>query len=265
MNTAEERSLAALEPVKGESQLRSEAYYRGWDYAQWGDYHKRLDPNWAYTPTYIRKMKYVRCFLDCLDSNVRILDLGCGEGVLVEEYRSKGFEIEGLDLNYSSPAVRRGSVLDMSFYEDERFAVVLMLDVFEHLEFADQPRALEEIKRVLEPGGTFLIAVPNLGHLNSRFRLLVRGLLDRTDVETNHSGERPMKENMKLLRRAGFEIIRKKGITLSVPVVYRRIICRWPARFRWLHDALEPFAFPSLAMLDIFTCKKVSRFQCHTR
>jgi len=39
--------------------------------------------------------------------------------------------------------------------------------------------------------------------------------------------------------------------------VYRRIICKRPAWFRWLHDLLEPLAVPSLAMLNIFVCRKV--------
>ena len=100
-----------------------------------------------------------------------------------------------------------------------------------------------------------MISILNLAHLNSRFRFFFKGNLDRTDIETNHVGERPMKENIKLLQDAGFEIISKKGITLTVPILYRRIICRKPAWFRWLHDMFEPFAIPSFAMLNIFVCR----------
>jgi 2-polyprenyl-3-methyl-5-hydroxy-6-metoxy-1,4-benzoquinol methylase len=32
----------------------------------------------------------------------RFYDAGCGEGVLVEEYMAKGFDIDGIDLNYES-------------------------------------------------------------------------------------------------------------------------------------------------------------------
>jgi len=228
--------------------------YRNWEYATKGDYHKFLDPNWSYTPTYLRKMKYIHNFLDNLPEEVKILDAGCGEGVLVEEYRSKGKQIEGIDLNYGSEYVRCGNVLEMP-YPESTFDIVLCLDVFEHIAFKDQPLCLQEIRRVLKVGGALLISIPNLAHFNSRFKLFFKGELDRSDVETNHIGERPMKENIGLLREANFEIETVKGITLTVPLLYRRIICRKPAMFRWLHDLLEPFAIPSLAMLNILVCR----------
>lgn len=232
------------------------ATFRGWEYARAGDYHRHLDPSWSYTPTYLKKMRYVHCFLAALAKDEPILDAGCGEGVLVEELLAQGYRIEGIDLNYASPYVKQGNILDMPFYEDGRFGVVLLLDVFEHLAFADQLRALKEIKRVLRPGGTLLVSIPNLAHWNSRFQFALRGNLDRSDVETNHVGERPIKENVRLLQSAGFEIGRIVGITLTVPYVYRRIICRRPARFRWLHDVLDFFAIPSLSMLNLFWCRK---------
>jgi len=122
--------------------------YRGWEYAKQGDYHRNLDPDWSYTPTYLKKMYYVRQFLDSLPKGTRILDAGCGEGVLVEEYLAKGYSIQGIDLNYESEIVKRGDILNMPF-KDESFDVVLLLDVFEHLSFTDQPKALKEIHRVL--------------------------------------------------------------------------------------------------------------------
>jgi SAM-dependent methyltransferase len=234
--------------------MRDKAKYRGWEYATKGDYHKNLDPNWSYTPTYLKKIAFVRTFLDNLPKETKILDAGCGEGVLVEEYRSKGYLIVGIDLNYESEYVQRGNILEMP-YPDNYFDVVLMLDVFEHLAFIDQPKALAEVRRVLSSGGILLISIPNLAHLNSRFRFFFKGALDRTDTELNHVGERPIKENIQLLRNAGFEILKKKGITLTIPILYRRVICRHPAYFRWLHDLFEPFAIPSVAMLNIFVCK----------
>ena len=234
----------------------SDKPYRSWEYARCGDYHRKLDPNWSYTPTYLRKMSFIRDLVHKLPIDARILDVGCGEGVLVDEFKSEGRDVQGLDLNYESEYVRCGSVLDMP-YEDNSFDAVLLLDVFEHISYAEQPLALAEIYRVLRGGGVLITSIPNLAHWNSRFWFSFFGRLDRTDIETNHVGERPFLENRKLLQKADFEITKIKGITLTVPFLYRRIICRQPAWFRWLHDMLEPLAVPSLAMLNIFVCRKL--------
>lgn len=230
--------------------------YRGWEYAKIGDYHRNLDPNWSYTPTYLCKMAYVHRKIRDIGTDIRILDAGCGERVVVEEFRAEGFRIDGLDLNYESEYVQKGSVLSMPF-DAGSFGAILLLDVFEHLAFADQPAALNEIRRVLGRFGVLVASIPNLAHFNSRFRMAMFGQLDRTDSETNHVGERPFAENRQLLREAGFQIEEVKGVTLTVPFLYRRVICRHAARFRWLHDALEPLAMPALAMLNIFVCRKV--------
>lgn len=232
--------------------------YRGWEYAKLGDYHKNLDPNWSYTPTYLKKMAYVKNFLDSLEMSAKILDAGCGEGVLVEEYLKREYLIEGLDLNYESKFVKRGDITRMP-YEEELFDVVLLLDVFEHLSFVDQPRALQEIRRVLKHRGIFLISVPNLAHLNSRFNFFFRGKLDRTDIEINHISERPIEENKKLLIDNGFEILKEKGITLTIPYIYRNLICKEPKKYRWLHDLFNFFAYPNLAMLNIFLCRRLHK------
>jgi len=111
--------------------------------------------------------------------------------------------MEGLDLNYESDYVRRGSVIDMP-YRNQYFDRVLLLDVLEHIPFMDQRSALREIHRVLKPGGIFIATIPNLAHMNSRFRVLFFGDLDRTDSDVNHPGERPLRENRRLLTDAGF-------------------------------------------------------------
>ncbi|MGC8603006.1 MAG: class I SAM-dependent methyltransferase [Desulfomonilaceae bacterium] len=95
-------------------------------------------------------------------------------------------------------------------YQDASFGCILLLDVFEHLGFEDQPKALTEIHRILKPGGIFIASIPNLTHLNSRFRLMFFGRIDRSDNEINHRGERTLDENRALLENAGFRIGRVK-------------------------------------------------------
>lgn len=234
---------------------QSHVYRRGWQYATNGDYHRNLDPNWSYTPTYLRKMYHVRGLISSLGSHRRILDAGCGEGVLVEEFAARGFQIKGMDANYSSPSVIHGNVCAMPF-EDGMFDAVLLLDVFEHLAFSDQPTALREIRRVLTSGGTLIATIPNLAHLNSRLSLLFSGRLDRSDNELDHPGERPLYENIEVIHRNGFRIKRITGITLTIPWLYRRVICRHAGHFRWLHDAFERLARPSLSLLNLFVCER---------
>jgi SAM-dependent methyltransferase len=202
-------------------------------------------------------MKLVRGWLDALPRDARILDACCGEGVLVEEYRHHGLLIEGIDLNYESEYVRRGDVRDLP-WESGTFDAVLLLDALEHLDFRDQPAALTELVRVLKPSGWLLASVPNLAHFNSRVRMLVRGLLDRADSELDHPGERPLGEYLKLIAEADLRIRDLTGITLTVPVLYRRLICRWPARMRWLHDLFEPLArhVPALCLLALIACQR---------
>jgi 2-polyprenyl-3-methyl-5-hydroxy-6-metoxy-1,4-benzoquinol methylase len=69
---------------------------RSAEYLARGDYHRELDESWAYLPVYLEKMRRVRRFLEG-KQHLRILDVGCGEGVLVDEYHSKGYDIVGLD------------------------------------------------------------------------------------------------------------------------------------------------------------------------
>jgi len=187
----------------------------------------------------------------------RILDVGCGEGVLVEEFSQKGWKIAGIDLNYESEYVRRGDALNMP-YPDASFDIVLFLDTLEHLTYENQPKALAEIKRILKPGGSLIMSVPNLAHLNSRVDFVLFGKLDRPDKETDHIGERPKGEYEELLKKTSFTLEKTIGITFTLPFVYRKVVCRNPAKFRWLHDSLEPLArlFPSLAMLAIFVCRR---------
>jgi SAM-dependent methyltransferase len=224
------------------------------EYAARGDYHREPDPSWDYYPTYIAKLEAVRRWLDVLPPATRVLDAGCGEGVLVSEYANR-LAIEGVDANYTSAHVRPGSVTALP-YDDNSFDRALCLDVLEHLAYEDQQRALSELRRVLRPGGEVLISVPNLAHLQSRVHFLLTGRLIRTAAEAKHPGDRPAREYIAMAERAGLVLVARKGIFPTVPVI-TRLIRRHPRALlplhRWLTRLLP---VPGWCFLNLLTFRK---------
>jgi SAM-dependent methyltransferase len=224
------------------------------EYAARGDYHRTPDPSWDYYPTYIAKLTFVRRYLDTLPQSTRVLDAGCGEGILVEEYAER-LAITGVDANYSSPRVTHGSLTALPF-PDGSFDRALCLDVLEHLSFEDQPRALAELFRVLRSGGELLVSVPNLAHLQSRIQFLLRGRLIRTASEIKHPGDRPIVEYLQLARRAGFELVDRHGIFPTIPVL-THLVRKHPQTLAPLHRALtRVLPIPGWCFLNLLTFRK---------
>jgi 2-polyprenyl-3-methyl-5-hydroxy-6-metoxy-1,4-benzoquinol methylase len=183
-----------------------------------------------------------------------VLDAGCGEGVLVEEYADR-LDITGVDANYSSARVTQGSVTDLPFPGDS-FDRALCLDVLEHLAYEEQPRALAELFRVLRPGGELLVSVPNLAHLQSRIHFLLRGRLIRTASEYKHPGDRPAAEYLQLGRRAGFSIVGRHGIFPTVPIL-THLVRRHPRTLAPLHRAMTRLLpIPGWCFLNLLTFRK---------
>jgi SAM-dependent methyltransferase len=224
------------------------------EYAARGDYHRAPDPAWEYYPTYLAKLEAVRAWLDALPADTRVLDAGCGEGVLVDEYATR-LAIEGVDPNYSSSRVRSASLLALP-YEDAAFDRAMCLDVLEHLTFEEQPQALAELYRVLRAGGELLVSVPNLAHLQSRIHFLLQGRLIRTASEHKHPGDRPASEYVQLGERAGFVLERRRGIFPTVPVL-TRLIRRHPRALRGAHRLLSRLLpVPGWCFLNLLTFRK---------
>ena len=205
------------------------------EYAERGDYHRDLSPDWEYYPTYLAKLERVRAHLGTLPAQARVLDAGCGEGVLVDEFHDR-LAIEGIDPNYRSERVRRGSLTELP-HANASFDHALCLDVLEHLSFEHQERALAELFRVVRPGGSLLVTVPNLAHLQSRVHFALVGRLIRTASPAKHPGDRPVEEYLDLARRAGFQLVERRGIFPTVPLL-TRAIRKSPARLAPLHRLL---------------------------
>ena len=227
------------------------------DYAERGDYHRHLDPHWSYALIYRRKLAWVDAFLAERSKSARILDVGAGEGALVERYRERGYDVLGIDSAYESQHVKKADILSLPF-EGESFDILLCLDVLKHVELLDQAKALDEIRRVLKLGGLLLMSVPNLAHLHSRLRFLFTGKLTRTSAVERHPGDRPVSEYLDLLRTRAFSVERRSGIFPTLPLAFRAVN-HHPDKMGWLVGLLDKLLpFPNLCFLTTLVARKSS-------
>jgi SAM-dependent methyltransferase len=156
----------------------------------------------------------------------RVLDLGCSGGMVAQEARTAGHFVVGVD-GIEAPGVR--DHMDAFFLADleegiphevgSGYDVVIAGDVIEHLR---RPlNALQDIARVLRPGGQVLLSVPNFAHWYPRLRVALgtfgydrRGILDETHLRffTRNSLRR-------LVRDAGYDILEESATGLPLRTI----------------------------------------------
>ena len=100
------------------------------------------------------------------------LDVGCGGGILAEEFAAMGFRVTGIDPSEQSLNTARQHAQSMGLsieyqegtgesipFADNTYPVVYCCDVLEHVR--DLPKVISEIYRVTKPGGVFLFDTLN--------------------------------------------------------------------------------------------------------
>ena len=140
----------------------------------------------------------------------RLLEIGSGMGHLVGQLEDT-FETYGMDLNHWAVQQSKSVIEETSLqtasaqeipYKDGAFNVVIIKHIVEHL--PDPQKAIREIGRVTEPGGTLILATPNLDSLLKPWKGdKWIGYQDPTHI----SLKRPT-EWLDLIRSAGFSPLR---------------------------------------------------------
>ncbi len=169
--------------------------------------------------------------------NTLILDLGCGTGGSFPLFRNYG-KVIGLDislvaLKFSHKRGMKQLILgDAQFlpFADEKFDLVAVLDVLEHLD--DDCQTIDEIWRILKPGGSVVFTVPAFMSLWSIH-----------DIALEHRRRYLWNEIYDKIRKAGFEIKQLSyAICPLLPVVFV---------FRKIQNLLMRNKKPATALIEL--------------
>lgn len=136
--------------------------------------------------------------VDMVAEGSTVLDVGCASGYLGAALAERGCDVSGVEVDVvdaeeARTRLSRVEVADLErtpldeVFEPGSFDHVVLGDVLEHLR---DPRAvLAAAQRLLRPGGSVVLSVPNVAHGSLRLALLQgrwdyqdTGLLDRTHV-----------------------------------------------------------------------------------
>lgn len=145
----------------------------------------------------------------------KLLEMGAGLGHLLGLLQDD-FQCVGIDLaDYSIEQINKNapraegivmSADDLSRFGDQEFGVVVALHLVEHL--PDPASTIQQVNRILQPGGLFLFATPNPNYSLRRFK----------DVKTDAIGKDPTHINVQSPKQwrawceaNGFSVLRHFG------------------------------------------------------
>jgi methionine biosynthesis protein MetW len=122
---------------------------------------------------------------DIVESNSKVLDLGCGEGELLEWLaRNKGVEGRGVEISGAKAqrAIARGVTFfqgdideGLADYPDQAFDYVILSQTLQ-----ESRRPLNVLREMLRVGKRAIVAFPNFAHWTMRASMLRTGQAPKT-------------------------------------------------------------------------------------
>lgn len=117
----------------------------------------------------------------------KILDIGSGFGSVSEYLLKNGFEVTAIEINDEAIEVLKNKGFRVIKHDlnypieiNEKFKVVLLLDVLEHV--FNPLQLLENAKSLLEPGGYIIATVPLYFDIFDRIKILLTGSIISLDL-----------------------------------------------------------------------------------
>ncbi|MGQ9457888.1 MAG: class I SAM-dependent methyltransferase [Anaerolineae bacterium] len=161
----------------------------------------------------------------------RLLDVGCGAGILLDAARELGWAVQGVELSpFAAEQARRGLGLPVvqgelaeAQFPEGHFDIVVLRELLEHV--SDPLGLLREARRVLREDGVLFVQVPN-DLEGVRMRLWRRVWWMIPPLHLYYFGRGTLEA---LLERAGFRVVQWGtwgSLGLDLWMVWT---ARWPA------------------------------------
>jgi len=122
---------------------------------------------------------------DLIETNTRVLDVGCGDGTLMEFLKdNKKIDIRGIEIlkNNVQQCIGKGLTViegdaekDLSQFPDGSFDFVILSQTLQA--FLNPEKVISELLRV---GKKAIVTIPNFGYWKVRLHLLIKGTMPVT-------------------------------------------------------------------------------------
>ena len=134
--------------------------------------------------------KEFKVIADLLPSNTRVLDVGCGDGSLMNLLKEeKNIEVRGLELSQDNvqqcihkglPVIQGNAETELHQFPDQSFDYVILSQT---LQAFYKPE--EVLKNLLRIGKSVIVSIPNFGYWKVRVKLLFFGEMPITKTLPN--------------------------------------------------------------------------------
>lgn len=146
------------------------SYYESVDYISHTDGNKSLfEKMYQFVKGIALKNKLK--LINSQSTKGRILDIGAGVGDFLSVCRNDGWQTVGIEPSDKAKTIAKSKgvsfVENLSELENHSFDVITMWHVLEHV--PDLENQIKELKRLLKPSGTILIAVPNFNSFDANY------------------------------------------------------------------------------------------------
>ena len=184
-----------------------------------------------------QKLKHIKTY----QPNGKLMDLGCGLGYFLDGVvKDKTFDAIGVDVSQDAVdyvkqkfghEVKNETELDN--LPAQGFDVITQWHVLEHVHLLNE--RMQQLKRLLKPGGTMFIAVPNSNSWDAKH---YKEFWDGYDVP-RHLYHFNQKSFNLLMEKHGFKVVETKSMPFDAPYISMRSEVHKGNKFEFVRGAIS--------------------------